>query len=125
MTIETMPFNMVYGFDAILPLEFQVPMLRVAQKIGWTVHEPSNNVEELKKLDETIFQNKDNKDLITGLKILYAKKKVPEKFIVSHEVACLLGTLIHDERIYQLIEKKKGATNMSDHVLGIRKCRLY
>ena len=60
-------------------------------------------------------------DMITGLKVLYAKKKVPEKFIVSHEVACLLGTLIHDERIYQLIEKKKGATNMSDYVLGIRK----
>ena len=36
-------------------------------------------------------------------------------------MACLFGTLIHDERIYQLIEKKKGATNMSDHVLGIRK----
>ena len=76
---------------------------------------------EMAKLDETRFQNKDNQDLITGMKILYAKKKVPEKFIVSHEVACLLGTLIHDERIYQLIEKKKGATNMSDHVLGIRK----
>ncbi|OUQ36069.1 DUF4351 domain-containing protein [Massilimicrobiota timonensis] len=74
---------------------------------------------EMVKLDETRFQNKDNKDLITGLKVLYAKKKVPEKFIVSHEVACLLGTLIHDERIYQLIEKKKGATNMSDYVLGI------
>ena len=76
---------------------------------------------EMVKLDETRFQNKDNRDLIIGLKILYAKKKVPEKFIVSHEVACLLGTLIHDERIYQLIEKKKGATNMSDYVLGIRK----
>ncbi len=74
---------------------------------------------EMAKLDETRFQNKDNQDLITGMKILYAKKKVPEKFIVSHEVACLLGTLIHDERIYQLIEKKKGATNMSDYVLGI------
>ena len=74
---------------------------------------------EMVKLDETRFQNKDNRDLIIGLKILYAKKKVPEKFIVSHEVACLLGTLIHDERIYQLIEKKKGATNMSDYVLGI------
>ena len=76
---------------------------------------------EMVKLDETRFQNKDNRDLIIGLKILYAKKKVPEKFIVSHELACLLGTLIHDERIYQLIEKKKGATNMSDYVLGIRK----
>ena len=76
---------------------------------------------EMVKLDETRFQNKDNRDLIIGLKILYAKKKVPEKFIVSYELACLLGTLIHDERIYQLIEKKKGATNMSDYVLGIRK----
>ena len=74
---------------------------------------------EMVKLDETRFQNKDNRDLIIGLKILYAKKKVPEKFIVSYELACLLGTLIHDERIYQLIEKKKGATNMSDYVLGI------
>ena len=72
-------------------------------------------------IKRTRFQNKDNRDLIIGLKILYAKKKVPEKFIISHELACLLGTLIHDERIYQLIEKKKGATNMSDYVLGIRK----
>ena len=60
------------------------------------------------KLDETRFQNKDNKDLITGLKVLYAKKQGTRKFIVSHELACLLGTLIHDERIYQLIEKRKG-----------------
>jgi hypothetical protein len=74
---------------------------------------------EMVKLDETRFHNKDNRDFVKGLKILYGKKKIPDTFIVSHEIACLLGTLIHDERIYQMIEKKKGATNMSDYVLGI------
>ena len=33
MDIGTMPFNMVYGLDAILPLDFLVPTLRVAQDI--------------------------------------------------------------------------------------------
>ena len=51
--IGTTPFNMVYGLDAILPLEFLVPTLRVAQEIGWTGHELLNRVKELKKLDET------------------------------------------------------------------------
>ena len=32
MTIGTTPFNMVYGLDAILPLEFLVPTLRVARR---------------------------------------------------------------------------------------------
>ena len=53
MAIITAPFSMVYGLDAILPLEFLIPMLRVAQEIGQIEHELSNQVEELEKLDET------------------------------------------------------------------------
>ena len=44
---------MVYGLDTILPLEFLVPTLRVAQEIEWTGHELSNRVGELEKFDET------------------------------------------------------------------------
>lgn len=62
---------------------------------------------EMAKLDEGLFKNKDNQDLIKGLKLLYGKEKMTEKLIVSHEVACLLGTLCHDERIYQAIKAKK------------------
>ena len=53
MTIGTTPFNMVYGLDAILPLEFLVPTLRVAKELEWIGHELSDRLEELEKLDET------------------------------------------------------------------------
>ena len=47
------PFNMVYGLDAILPLDFLVPTLRVAKDLEWTQHELLDRLEELEKLDET------------------------------------------------------------------------
>ena len=53
MTIDTTPFNLVYGIDAILPIEFFIPTLRVAQELKWTSHELFARIEELEKLDET------------------------------------------------------------------------
>ena len=50
---RTTPFNMVYGLDAILPMEFLLPTLRVAQALEWTGHELSKQLEDLEKLDET------------------------------------------------------------------------
>ncbi len=44
---------MVYGLDAILPMEFLLPTLRVAQTLEWNGHEFSDRLDELKKLDET------------------------------------------------------------------------
>ena len=41
IVIGTTPFNMVYGLDAILPLEFLIPTLRVAKELEWTGHELS------------------------------------------------------------------------------------
>ncbi|MCO5561815.1 hypothetical protein L7F22_015439 [Adiantum nelumboides] len=34
-SIDTTPFNMVYGIQAILPLEFLIPTLRVAKELEW------------------------------------------------------------------------------------------
>ena len=48
-----MPFNLVFGLDAILPIEFLIPTLRVAQELQWTGHELSNRIKDLEKLDET------------------------------------------------------------------------
>ena len=44
---------MVYVLDAILPMEFLIPIMRVAQELNWTGHELSERPEELKQLDET------------------------------------------------------------------------
>ena len=52
IAIRTKPFNMVHGLDAMLPLEFLVLTLRVAQEIRCIGHELSNRVEELENLDE-------------------------------------------------------------------------
>ena len=37
--IGTTPFNMVYGLDVVLPLEFLIPVLRVAKSLEWNGHE--------------------------------------------------------------------------------------
>ena len=48
-----MPFNLVFGLDAILPIEFLIPTLRVAQGLQWIGHELSDRIEDLEQLDET------------------------------------------------------------------------
>ena len=52
-SIGTTPFNMVFGLNAILPMEFLIPTLRIAQKLKWTGHELSARLEQLEQLDET------------------------------------------------------------------------
>ena len=47
--IGTIPFNMVYGLDAILPMEFLIPTLQVEKDLEWTSHELSKRIEELEK----------------------------------------------------------------------------
>ena len=49
----TTPFELTYGLNAILPIEFLVPMLRVAKELEWTGHELSSRVDELEKVNET------------------------------------------------------------------------
>ena len=39
--------------NAILPIEFLVPTLRVAKKLQWDGHELSQRLDELEKLDKT------------------------------------------------------------------------
>lgn len=46
-------FNLVVGLDAILPIEFFIPTLRVAQTLEWTKNELSNRINELEQLDVT------------------------------------------------------------------------
>ena len=46
------PFDLVYGINAILPMEFLIPTLRVAKELNWTGHELSERVEQLEQLDE-------------------------------------------------------------------------
>ena len=50
--IGTTPFNLVFGLDAILPIEFLIPTLRVARELKWTGHELSERLDDLEKLDE-------------------------------------------------------------------------
>ena len=67
--IGTTPFNMVFGLDAVLPLEFLIPTLRVAQELEWTGHELPQRLEELERLDETRLK------AITGIYALKIRQK--------------------------------------------------
>ena len=53
VAVGTTPFELVYGLNAILPIDFLVPTLRVAKELEWTRHALSERVDELEKLDET------------------------------------------------------------------------
>ena len=44
---------MVFGLDAILPMEILIPTLRVAKDLEWNRHELTERLDELEKLDET------------------------------------------------------------------------
>ena len=73
--IGTTPFNMVYGLETILPMEFLIPTLRVAKELTWTRHELSTRLDELKTLDETRLA------AVVGM---YTLKRRQKKFHDSH-----------------------------------------
>ena len=52
IAVGATPFDLVYGINAILPMEFLIPTLRVAKELNWTGHELSERVEQLEKLDK-------------------------------------------------------------------------
>ena len=54
--VDTMPFNLVFGLDAILPIEFLIPTLQVAQELNWIGHELFDQIEDLEQLDETCLR---------------------------------------------------------------------
>ena len=66
---------MVYGLNAILPIEFLVPTLREAKKLEWTGHEWSERLGDLEKLGETRLQ---------AVAAIYAQKYCMKKFHDRH-----------------------------------------
>ncbi|MCO5551444.1 hypothetical protein L7F22_004947 [Adiantum nelumboides] len=75
IALNATPFNLVYGLDAILPIEFLLPTLRVAKELEWTGHELSERLEDLEKLDE---------QTLTGVAHIYAQKRKQKQFFDSH-----------------------------------------
>ncbi|MCO5592752.1 hypothetical protein L7F22_046755 [Adiantum nelumboides] len=76
-SISTTPFNMVYGIQAILPLEFLIPTLRVAKELEWAGHELFEQIEVLEKLDETKLR---------AVASIYAQKRNMKSFFDQHVI---------------------------------------
>ena len=78
---------MVFGLDAILPMEFLIPTLRVAKSLEWMGQELSERIDELEKLDETRLK------AVAGM---YALKHRQKQFHDDHIVTKLfrLGDLV-------------------------------
>ncbi|MCO5604782.1 hypothetical protein L7F22_058953 [Adiantum nelumboides] len=74
-SIDITPFNMVYGIQVILPLEFST--LRVAKDLEWTRHELSEQLEVLEKLDETRLR---------AVASIYTQKRNMKSFFDQHEI---------------------------------------
>ncbi|MCO5580816.1 hypothetical protein L7F22_034688 [Adiantum nelumboides] len=76
-SIGMTPFDMVYGIQAILSLEFLIPTLRVAKELEWTGHELSEQLEVLEKLDETRLR---------AVASIYAQKRNMKSFFDQHVI---------------------------------------
>ncbi|MCO5612383.1 hypothetical protein L7F22_066650 [Adiantum nelumboides] len=101
--INATPFNLVYGIDAMLPIEFLLPTLRVARDLEWTRHELSERLEDLEKLDE---------QRLTVVAHIYAQKRKQKQFFDSHLLTKIFkkGDLVLVYSLKQHIPKfkKKG-----------------
>ena len=73
--IGTTPFNLVFGLNAILPIEFLIPTLRVAKQMEWTGHELSKRIDDLERLDE------DRQITVLGI---YAEKRRMKNWHDTH-----------------------------------------
>ncbi|MCO5580212.1 hypothetical protein L7F22_034078 [Adiantum nelumboides] len=76
-SIGTTPFNMVYGIQAVLPLEFLISTLRVAKELEWTGHKLSEQIDVLEKLDETRLR---------AVASIYAQKRNMKSFFDQHVI---------------------------------------
>ena len=65
MAMGATPFQLVYGLNVIVPIEFVVPTLHVDIDLQWIGNELSKQVDELNKLDEM---------RLLAIAIMYAKK---------------------------------------------------
>lgn len=70
-----MPFNMVFGFDVIFPLEFIIPTLGVVKELAWNVHEFSQRFKQLENLDEVFLR---------AVARMYAQKQRQKNFHNAH-----------------------------------------
>ena len=62
---------MVFGLNAILPIECLIPTLRVAKELQWTGHEWSERQDDLEKLEETRLK---------AVVVIYAQKRRMKEF---------------------------------------------
>ena len=65
-SVGSTPFELVYGLNAVLPIEFLLPTLRVALELQWDGHTLSNRLAELEHLDEK---------RLTAVHAMYVKKR--------------------------------------------------
>ena len=107
--IGTTPFNLVFGLDAILPMEFLIPTLRVAKDLEWTGHELSHRIDELEQLDEFCLRS--------VVAAMYAHKRWLKKFHDAHIInkEFKKGDLVLAYTLKQHTKKLKKMRNGSLH----------
>ena len=77
---KTTPFSLVYGCEAVLPLEIQIPSLRVALTAEMTNEEKySLGLQELEALDDKRLQAQQQIELYQARIIRAFNKKVKER----------------------------------------------
>ena len=52
-TVGTTTFNLTFGMNVVLPMDFVIPTLWVAKKLEWMGHELCDKIDDFEKLNKT------------------------------------------------------------------------
>ena len=102
---QATPYSLIYGVEAVLPLERQIPLLRIAIKEGLTGEENAKlKLQELEALDEKRLEAQQRLECYQArLSSAFNKRVKPRSFQVGDLVLTEIGRASCRERVFALV----------------------
>ena len=107
---QATPYALVYGVEVVLPLERQIPSLRIAVQEGLTEEENARlRLEELEALDEKRLEAQQRLECYQArLSRAFNKKVRPRSFQVGDMVLAVRRPIIFLQKIKKFVAKWDG-----------------
>ena len=121
--ISTMTIVLYYGYKKWKhPLSYHDMMKSIPQELRLFINTNFYPLIIVDELDESLFQEKKNKQLILGLKFIHNKIEKQEMLYVDYEVGEILSVLAGDEEAFKHIQvNKEGEIDMCEYITEMKR----
>lgn len=121
--ISTMTIVLYYGYKKWEhPLSYHDMMKSIPQELKPFTNTNFYPLIIVDELDENLFQEKKNKQLILGLKFIHNKLEKQEMLYVDYEVGEILSVLAGDEEAFKHIQvNKEGEVDMCEYITEMKR----